>query len=49
MQLDTPIVVLSGEIKSDTVIQLRSLEVYNFVSKTADFEVRSLEVAKALG
>ena len=50
LQLDTPIVVLSGEIKSDTVVQLRALAVSNFVSKTADFEKRLLEeIAKVLG
>ena len=49
LQLDTPIVVLSGEIKSETVVQLRALAVTNFVSKTADFEKRLLEeIAKVL-
>ena len=42
--------MLSGEIKSDTVIQLRALEISNFVSKTTDFEKRPLgEVSKGLG
>ena len=50
MKLETPIVVLSGEIKVDTVVSLKPLNVAGFVAKASDFESRvAEEVDKVLG
>jgi DNA-binding response OmpR family regulator len=49
MKVDTPIIVLSGEIKIDTIVSLRPLGVAGFVAKSDDFEPRLLEeLAKVL-
>ena len=50
MHLDTPIVVLSGEIVVDTVISLKPFNVSGFVAKSTDFEARLIEeVDKVFG
>ena len=49
MKVDTPIIVLSAEIKIDTIVSLRPLGVAGFVAKADDFEPRLLEeIAKVL-
>ena len=50
MKMDTPIIVLSGEIVVDTVVSLKPLNVSGFVAKTTDFESRLIEeVDKVFG
>ena len=50
MMLNTPIIVLSGEIVIDTVISLKPFKVSGFVTKSTDFESRLIEeVDKVLG
>ena len=49
LQVDTPIIVLSGEITQDVLRSLRTLDISGFVTKSDDFEVKLLkEVRKAL-
>ena len=49
MGVKTPILVISGEIEVDTVLQLQPYDVSGYVAKSADFVERLIEeVAKAL-
>ena len=49
LQLTTPIVIISGEIKVDTVLEMKSLNVSGFVAKGRDFGQRLIyEVNRAL-
>ena len=49
LRLETPIIVLSGEITKHTLISLKDLDISGFVAKTEDFDVKLLEeVDKAL-
>jgi CheY-like chemotaxis protein len=50
LKLETPIIVLSGEIKIETVVALKPLGVSGFIAKADDFVERlNEEVNKALG
>ena len=47
--LTTPIIILSGEITSDTIKQMKPLDVAGYVAKSGDFEAKLCEeVAKVL-
>ena len=49
MGVKTPILVISGEIEVDTVLQLQPYDVSGYVAKAADFVERLIEeVTKAL-
>ena len=49
LQLTTPIIILSGEIKVNTVIEMKPLDVSGFVAKGRDFESRLIhEVNRVL-
>ena len=49
MEVKTPILVISGEIEVDTVLQLQPYDVSGYVAKSADFVERLIEeVAKTL-
>jgi DNA-binding response OmpR family regulator len=49
LQLTTPIIILSAEIKVDTVIEMKPLDVSGFVAKGRDFEARLIqEVTRVL-
>lgn len=49
MNLKVPIIVLSGEIKTEVMVRLKALGIFAFVAKSADFLTRlSEEVDKAL-
>ena len=49
MKNSVPIIVLSGEIKTEVMVRLKSLGISAFVAKSADFLIRlSEEVDKAL-
>ena len=50
MKIETPIIVLSGEIKAETVKLLKPLGVSGFVTKSDNFEMKLREeMAKVLG
>ncbi len=49
MKVKVPIIVLSGEIKTEVMVRLKTLGISAFVAKSADFLIRlSEEVDKAL-
>ena len=49
MKNSVPIIVLSGEIKTEVMVRLKTLGISAFVAKSADFLIRlSEEVDKAL-
>ena len=49
LKLTTPVIILSGEIKVDTVLEMKSLDVSGFVAKGRDFGPRlTYEVNRAL-
>ena len=49
LRLETPIIVLSGEITKEILLSLKDLDISGFVAKTEDFDVKLLEeVDKAL-
>ena len=49
LQIKTPIIVMSGEITTDTLKSLQNLGISGFVTKSEDFDTKlSLEVAKVL-
>ena len=49
LKLTTPVIILSGEIKMDTVLEMKSLDVSGFVAKGRDFGQRlTYEVNRAL-
>ncbi len=49
MKVDVPIIVLSGEIKTEVMVRLKTLGISAFVAKSADFISRlSEEVDKVL-
>ena len=49
LELDTPIIILSGEITRDTIREMVPLKVSNFVAKGDDFEAKlTAEIAKVL-
>ena len=49
LQLKTPIIILSGEITKDTIVEMSLLGVSGFVAKGEDFESKlALEIAKVL-
>lgn len=49
LELDTPIIILSGEITKNTLREMVPLKVTNFVAKSEDFETKlTAEVDKVL-
>ncbi|MCZ6636241.1 MAG: response regulator [bacterium] len=49
LRLETPIIVLSGEITTDTLTSLQPLGISGFVAKTEDFDIKLLrEVDRVL-
>ncbi len=49
LQLTTPVIILSGEIKIATVMEMKPLDVSGFIAKGKDFEFRLMyEVNQAL-
>ena len=50
LELDTPIIILSGEITRETILTMTPLKVSGYVAKGEDFESKLIiEIAKVLG
>ena len=48
LHLETPIIILSGEITVDTVLSMKPLGVSGFVAKGEDFETRLVQEITAI-